>query len=148
MAAENTVSTQYSNAVAPCSNNNDRVVWCQGAIASPEANDTIKMCKIPQGYRVVAVDYSTSAKIGDSGTFQLGVSDGTVSDADAISGNVTATAAVASAHLMVADPTLTAPGGTNAFTGDRYVYLTANGVGANPTAFTATMNVWMTPFTV
>jgi hypothetical protein len=143
MGADHSVSTQYSNALAPTSNNGCLTIWCKGSFASPEANDTIKMCKLPAGYRVVEFTVVASAKVGDSGEIKIGHSDGTTTDDDSISGAIVVTAAVAATIKVVADPSLSAV--TN---NSNYVLVTATGVGANPTACDITLVLKLTPFVV
>jgi hypothetical protein len=143
MGADNTNSTQYSNTLAPCSNNGTICIWSSVTDASPEANDTLTMCKIPAGYRVVAYALSASAKIGDSGAVTIGTYDGTTLDADSIATTIAITAATTSAG-----PSLT-PANTVFTTANGYVLITVTGVGANPTTDTVIrLVVWCTPFSV
>lgn len=144
MAADNTNTAQYSNALAPCSNNGLVAIWSTLTKAEAfEANDTLTMCKIPQGMKVVAYFFHIDKKVGDSGAVTIGtMSDSTAIDADSIQSTIAATAAAFSAG-----PSLL-PISYGAEANGRVV-VTITGLGANPTTdATIRLCVICSPLTV
>lgn len=145
MAADNTNTSQYTNAAAPCSNNGLVAIWSSLTKTEAfEANDTLTMCKIPQGYKVVAFAVHFDKKIGDAtSTFKIGtMSDSTALDDDSLIGATAATAAT-----YVQGPALL-PISYGAEANARVV-LTIAAVGANAsTDATVRLCVICSPYTV
>lgn len=144
MAADNTNTSQYSNALAPCSSNGVIAIWSSlTKVEAFEANDTLTMCKLPAGYKVVGYSFHIDKKVGDSGAVTIGtMSDSTAIDADSIQSTITCTAAAFSTG-----PALT-PTSYGAEANARVV-ITITGLGANPTTdATIRLCVFATPFAV
>lgn len=142
MVADNTNTTQYSNALAPCSSNGMICVWSSLTKAEAfEANDTLTMCKIPPGYKVIAYVVEIDKKIGDSGAIKIGTQSASVAlDDDSIATTIAMTAAA-----KVAGPALT----PTSYSEESSVVITITGLGANPTTdATIRLVVWASPFAV
>lgn len=143
MAADNTNAAAYSNALAPCSNNGMIAIYSTLTKAEAfEANDTLTMCKVPAGYKVVAFAVHFDKKIGDAtSTFKIGTQSASVTlDDDSLIGATAAAAAV-----YVVGPALT----PTEYTTESSVVITIAAVGANAsTDATVRLVVWATPFAV
>ena len=144
MTADNTNTSYYTNALAPCSNNGLIAVWSSLTKSEAfESSDTLTMCKIPQGYRVVGYFVSIDKKIGDSGAITIGtMSDSTAIDADSVAGTIAMTAAAISAGPALLPIDYKAEANAR-------VVITITGLGANPTSdATIRLCAICSPFTV